>query len=102
MWKPGRGDWRSIIHVEIHSVGDPHVLTVTVEESGGSTTHRVSVSQEDVRRLGAPGETLEGFIHRCFEFLLDREPKESILKQFDVSAISIYFPEFEVAIRQRH
>jgi hypothetical protein len=27
--------------------------------------------------------------------LLDREPKESILRHFDVTAISSYFPEFE-------
>jgi hypothetical protein len=27
--------------------------------------------------------------------LLDREPKESILRRFDVTVISRYFPEFE-------
>jgi hypothetical protein len=27
--------------------------------------------------------------------LLEREPKESILRRFDVKAISRYFPEFE-------
>ena len=27
--------------------------------------------------------------------MLDREPKESILRRFDVMAISRYFPEFE-------
>jgi hypothetical protein len=27
--------------------------------------------------------------------LLEREPKESILRRFDVMAISRYFPEFE-------
>jgi len=31
----------------------------------------------------------------AFRFLLDREPKESILGRFDVTAISRYFPEFE-------
>ena len=30
--------------------------------------------------------------------LLDREPKESILGRFDVTAISRYFPEFERAM----
>jgi hypothetical protein len=30
----------------------------------------------------------------AFRFLLDREPKESILGHFDVTAISRYFPEF--------
>jgi hypothetical protein len=37
-----------------------------------------------------------GVISGCaFRFLLDREPKESILGRFDVTAISRYFPEFE-------
>ena len=31
----------------------------------------------------------------AFRFLLDREPKESILRRFDVAVISRYFPEFE-------
>jgi hypothetical protein len=30
-----------------------------------------------------------------FQFLLEREPKESILRRFDVTVISRYFPEFE-------
>ncbi len=30
-----------------------------------------------------------------FGFLLDREPKESILGRFDVTVIARYFPEFE-------
>ncbi len=33
-------------------------------------------------------------IEAAFRFLLDREPKESILARFDVSVISRYFPEF--------
>ena len=31
-------------------------------------------------------------------FLLEREPKESILRSFDVSQIATYFPEFEAEI----
>lgn len=34
-------------------------------------------------------------IEAAFRFLLDREPKESILSRFDISVISRYFPEFE-------
>ena len=38
------------------------------------------------------------FVERCFAFLLEREPKESILRRFDVSVIARYFPEFERVI----
>ena len=37
----------------------------------------------------------------CFAFLLEREPKESILRSFDVSVIGGYFPEFEREIAGR-
>ena len=39
--------------------------------------------------------TPEQCIKAAFEFLLDREPKESILLRFDITVISRYFPEFE-------
>ena len=41
------------------------------------------------------GHTPEQFLDAAFRFLLDREPKESILARFDVSVIARYFPEFE-------
>jgi hypothetical protein len=43
-----------------------------------------------------PGKhTPERCLEAAFSFLLDREPKESILARFDMSGISHYFPEFE-------
>jgi hypothetical protein len=36
-----------------------------------------------------------------FAFLLEREPKESILSSFDVSVIGRYFPGFEREIAGR-
>lgn len=40
-------------------------------------------------------------IRRSFEFLLEREPKESILPRFHLKVISHYFPEYEDVIRQK-
>ena len=37
----------------------------------------------------------EELVRRSFEFLLEREPKESILSRFDLTVISRYFPEYE-------
>jgi len=39
--------------------------------------------------------TPERCLEAAFRFLLDREPKESILRRFDVTVILRYFPEFE-------
>ena len=46
-------------------------------------------------QLTAGKHTPERCLEAAFRFLLDREPKESILGRFDVTAISRYFPEFE-------
>jgi hypothetical protein len=44
------------------------------------------------------GHDPERVIAAAFAFLLDREPKESILPRFDVTVISRYFPEFETEL----
>mgnify|MGYP001109603766 CR=1 FL=1 len=40
----------------------------------------------------------EELIHKSFEFLLQREPKESILGRFDLPVIGRYFSEYERTI----
>jgi hypothetical protein len=73
---------------------------VIVREGGGSTEHRVTLKASDFGRLARPDETHEAFLRRCFEFLLKRESKESIMASFDVMVIARYFPEFEPEIRR--
>lgn len=43
----------------------------------------------------------EKLIEKSFEFLLKREPKESILSSFNLRLINKYFPEFEQEIKMR-
>lgn len=73
---------------------------MTVSEVGSFTTHVVSVSAADLTRLAPGARSPEDLVTRSFEFLLAREPKESILPRFDVTAIGRYFPEYERTIRQ--
>jgi hypothetical protein len=75
-------------------------LDVRVRERADETTHDVTLARVFLARL-APGELPESFVRRCFTFLLAREPKESILRRFDVSVIARYFPEFEKTIAVR-
>lgn len=74
--------------------GDPLRFDVCVREGDSETRHRVTLSAADAARLGR-GAPAEETIAAAFRFLLDREPKESILPGFDVSVISRYFPQFE-------
>lgn len=74
-----------------------HVAIVTVR-GGTSTTHRVRVSEADRERYG--GGDVTDLVRRSFDFLLEREPNTSILREFDLSAIERYFPEYRQLIRQ--
>jgi hypothetical protein len=72
---------------------------VDVREGDSSTEHDVTMSASDFERLGSNYRTPEEFVRACFEFMLEREPKESILPTFDISVIGSYFPEFEPNIQ---
>jgi len=72
---------------------------VTVRDGDESETHHdVTLSRTHWLRLGAGYDTPAQLLRACFEFLLAREGKESILGSFDVSVIGRYFPEFESRI----
>jgi len=73
---------------------------VAVGERDGQTTHDVEVSPASQARYGA-GVDAARLVAVSFEFLLEREPKESILPTFEIAVIERYFPEFPVEIRQR-
>ena len=70
---------------------------VTVEDSGSVSSHEVTVWPSDVERY-APGATPEQLLQASFEFLLEREPKEAILKRFELPVIERYFPEYRTII----
>ena len=72
-------------------------FAVDVREGRGSSRHTVTLDPALLARLGN-GASGERFVEGLFAFLLEREPKESILSRFDVSVVSRYFPEFESEI----
>ena len=76
------------------------VYDVSVEDADGATTHQVSVWPSDIERY-APEATPEALIEASFEFLLEREPKTAILRQFELPVIEQYFPDYPVAMRGR-
>ena len=74
---------------------DPLTFDVVVREGSGESRHHVTMTRAMSERLAGSERTPEACIEAAFRFLLEREPKESILAQFDVSVIQRYFPEFE-------
>jgi len=77
-----------------------HKFIVTVEERGTRTQHTVSLDDEYYQRLTRGRITKQELIRDSFEFLLEREPKQSILSKFNLKIINQYFPEFEEKIEQ--
>jgi hypothetical protein len=84
-----------MIEVRRIAGADPLDFEVVVREGSGETRHLVTMSQVMSQRLTAGKHTPERCLEAAFRFLLDREPKESILGRFDIAVISRYFPEFE-------
>lgn len=74
---------------------------VEVRESGGRSTHFVTLSPEYFRKLTGGKVSEEELVRRSFEFLLERESKESILSRFELPVIARYFPEYEAEIKKR-
>lgn len=70
------------------------VFEVTVE-SRTTTTHTVTVPQEYYQKLTGGKVDPETLVEKSFEFLLQRESNTSILRSFELTVISRYFPEYE-------
>jgi len=86
--------------IEVEKI-DKTKFRVRISEGGSETTHDVTVSANDYTRLGGGKVEPEELVRRSFEFLLEREPKESILTRFELSVIGRYFPEYEREIKRR-
>src|SRR5262252_6585366 len=84
-----------MIEVKRTREGDPLEFEIIVRVGASETRHHVTMARDTCDRLTAGRHTPERCIEAAFQFLLDREPKESILRRFDVTVISHYFLEFE-------
>jgi len=86
------------IEVEQANEGD---FRVRVIEGKTETSHHVTLKPEDYERLAKGKAEPRELVRQSFEFLLENEPKESILARFDLSVIGRYFPQFEREIKRR-
>jgi hypothetical protein len=86
------------ITVERQGEGNYRVVVV---EGASRTTHTVSVEPEYHRKLTGGKLSPEELVRRSFEFLLEREPKDSILGTFSLPVIARYFPEYEGEMKRQ-
>ncbi len=64
--------------------------------AASTTSHRVRVTRAEHERFG--GGDVGDLVRRSIEFLLAREENTSILREFSLSTIERYFPEFRDVI----
>ena len=78
--------------ISVSNLSD-ETFRVVVAEGGSSTTHEVTATAGDVQRY-APDAAPEALLTASFRFLLEREPKEAILRRFDLPVIERYFGDY--------
>ncbi|MGH9454371.1 MAG: hypothetical protein ACRD2O_10440 [Terriglobia bacterium] len=78
-----------------------NTFQATVKEGRSQSSHTVTLTPEYHQKLTGGKISAEELVRQSFEFLLERESKESILTEFDLPIIGRYFPEYEGEIKRR-
>ena len=73
------------------------VFDVIVRDARGESRHQVTMQTDEAERWAKLGAEPTPCVEAVMRFLLDREPKESILGAFDMRVVRRYFPEFDDA-----
>lgn len=72
---------------------------IEIEENETKTRHLVTVNKDYFAQFANKFSAVEILVEKSFEFLLHREPKESILKEFNLAVIEQYFPEYREEVK---
>lgn len=96
-----RPDARHTIEVHCDMQGDGYRCRVKVGDDPGATEHRVGVPAASLATLAPGARDPEELVRASFGFLLDREPRSSILSQFELPVIARYFPDYPRAMAER-
>jgi hypothetical protein len=91
-----------MVTVSAESDGEDWLCEVTVDHAGQRSRHAVTVTRADLERWagGTERKDVEELVSQSFDFLLEREPPDSILATFNLSVIPRYFPEYDAAFRR--
>ena len=76
-----------------------YVYEVKLKPHGYS--YKVRLSSEYCQKLTGGKVDGQELVKKSFDFLLENESPESILKEFDLPVISQYYPDYEQEIHSR-
>ena len=90
-----------VLRVDCRPTADGWTCRVVVGDDSGATEHDVRVDPATLARLAPGAAAPDDLVIASFRFLLTREPRESILRTFDLPAIGRYFPDWESELAGR-
>lgn len=88
------------VSVACREADDGWACEVTVGADAEATRHAVTVSNEVLGTLDPDATDPTALVEASFRFLLEREPRESILRSFELPLMGRYFPEWEREIKR--
>ncbi len=75
--------------------------TVRVGDDTDATEHGVTIDRDTLSSLAPMGTTPEKLLVASFRFLLEREPRESIMRTFELPIISRFFGDYATEVARR-
>jgi hypothetical protein len=87
------------VNIEVEQVG-PDKFHVHLTEGKSETRHVVTMKTAEYERISEKKVSPVELVKRAFEFLLARERKTDILREFDLTIIGQYFAEFEQVMKR--
>tara|TARA_B110000503_G_scaffold81397_1_gene124490 strand:+ start:1062 stop:1331 length:270 start_codon:yes stop_codon:yes gene_type:complete len=78
--------------VEVQKISSTTFIVTVIANK--QTAHNVTMSKEFFNKFSAYQVSECDFIKHSFEFLLDREPNTSIMREFNILIIGNYFPDY--------
>ncbi|MFB6344775.1 MAG: hypothetical protein ABEK50_03255 [bacterium] len=91
----------SKISVHCRKSNSEWTCEVSVDDSSGQSDHTVTVPKSAYETLTNGNAGVEELVEESFHYLLEREPLESILPEFEIMTIERYFPDYPAEIRDR-
>jgi hypothetical protein len=85
--------------IQVIALDETQFQVTIVDRS--TTSHHVTVKPAYALQLTQGKHSTLELVEMSFEFLLAREPNTSILRNFDLSVIAHYFPEYEQTVLQQ-
>jgi hypothetical protein len=96
-----RDDAAPPIGVTCVPIADGWQCDVRVGDDDAATEHAVTVDHDALRTFAPDAASPEELVLASFRFLLEREPRESIMRSFELPIISRFFADYGAEIARR-